>query len=214
VLEALGVNLAMSPEQIGRCIDEVGIGFLFARAHHPAMKHAAPVRAELGVRTMFNLLGPLTNPAGATHQLLGVGDPRKLETMAEALAMLGSSGAWIVHGHGGLDEVALSGPTEVAALDGKGGVRRFALQPEDFGLERAGPSALRGGDVAQNAAIVRAILGGEHGPRRDAVLANAAAALCAANVVEAPREGVARAAAAIDSGAAEAKLTAFIAFGK
>ncbi|MGD8860015.1 MAG: anthranilate phosphoribosyltransferase, partial [Myxococcales bacterium] len=118
VLQALGVSLELSPAQIGRCVDEVGIGFMFARVHHPAMKHAAPVRAELGVRTIFNFLGPLTNPAGATHQLLGVGDGSRLEMMADVLAKLGAAGAWVVHGHGGLDEVALSGPTEVAELRG------------------------------------------------------------------------------------------------
>jgi anthranilate phosphoribosyltransferase len=211
VLEALGVSLEMSPEQIGRCIDEVGIGFMFARVHHPAMKHAAPVRAELGVRTIFNFLGPLTNPAGATHQLLGVGDGSRLEMMADVLAKLGAAGAWVVHGHGGLDEVALSGPTEVAELrDGE--VKRFRVTPADFGVDEAPADALAGGDARENAAITRAILSGEAGPRRDAVVVNAAAALCAAGVEQTPDAAAARVREAIDSGAARAKLDAWVAF--
>lgn len=211
VLEALGIDLNMSPERIGRCIDEVGIGFMFARVHHPAMKHAAPVRAELGVRTLFNWLGPLTNPAAATHQLLGVGDGSRLEIMAEVLRKLGAQGAWVVHGHGGLDEVSLSGPTRVAALQ-DGQVRCFELAPEDFGIEPAAGAELRGGDAARNAEIARAILAGERGPQRDAVVVNAAAALCAAGVASSPREAAARAAGAIDSASAREKLDHWIAF--
>ena len=211
VLEALGIDLNLSPDRVGRCIDELGIGFMFARSHHPAMKHAAPVRAELGARTLFNWLGPLTNPAGATHQLLGVGDPSRLEIMAEVLGLLGSKGAWVVHGHGGLDEVSLSGPTRVAALRGRE-VHCFQIEPSDFGVEPADLGALRGGDAAHNAEIARAVLSGERGPRRDAVVANAGAALCAAGVASSPREGSARAAGAIDSGAASAKLAAWVAF--
>jgi anthranilate phosphoribosyltransferase len=214
MLEALGVDLAMTADAIGQCIDRLGIGFMFARTHHPAMKHAAPVRAELGVRTLFNFLGPLTNPAGATHQLLGVGDARKLETMARVLSLLGCRGAWVVHGHGGLDELSLSGPTEVAALDAGGAIRRFSVTPQDFGLQPADAAALQGGDAAENAAIARAVLAGERGPRRDVVLLNAAAALCAAGVVDGPGAAVARATTAIDSGAARAKLDAWVAFGK
>jgi anthranilate phosphoribosyltransferase len=213
VLEALGIDLAMPPERIGQCIDRVGIGFLFARAHHPAMKHAGPVRAELGVRTLFNLLGPLCNPAGATHQLLGVGDGSRLEMMASVLGLLGAQAAWVVHGHGGLDEVSLSGPTRVAAFE-RGGVRCFEVTPADFGLEPADAAALRGGDTAENAAIARAILEGERGPRRDAVLINAGAALCVAGVASSPRDGADRARHAIDSGAARAKLEAWAAFGR
>ncbi len=212
VLEALGLDLGQPPERIGRCIDSVGIGFMFARAHHPAMRHVGPVRGEIGVRTLFNFIGPLTNPAGATHQLLGVGDPTRLQTMAQVLGMLGTQAAWVVHGHGGLDEVSLSGPTAVAELRG-GEIRRFEIGPEDFGLSAAEPAALRGGDAAENAAIVRAILAGERGPRRDAVLANAGAALCAAGVAGSPREGAERAAQALDSGAAKGKLDAWLAFG-
>ena len=211
VLEALGIDLNLTPERIGRSIDELGIGFMFARVHHPAMKHAAPVRAELGARTLFNWLGPLTNPAGATHQLLGVGDPSRLEIMAEVLGRLGSKGAWVVHGHGGLDEVSLSGPTRVAALRG-GEVHCFQVESSDFGIEPADVSALRGGDAAHNAEIARAVLGGERGPRRDAVVVNAGAALCAAGASSSPRDAAARAAAAIDSGAARAKLAAWVSF--
>lgn len=211
VLEALGVDLSWPPERIGRCIDEVGIGFMFARAHHPAMKHVAPVRAELPVRTLFNLIGPLTNPAGATHQLLGVGDPARLELLVEVLGLVGVQGAWVVHGHGGLDDVSIAGPTRVAELrDGR--VRTFEVQPEDFGLERAPLDALRGGDAAHNAAITRAILGGERGPRRDAVVINAAAALCAAGVESDLRAAAGRAQRAIDDGAAAAKLAAWTSF--
>jgi anthranilate phosphoribosyltransferase len=211
VLEALGVDINAPAERIARCIEQVGIGFMFARAHHPAMKHVGPIRAELGVRTLFNFIGPLTNPAGVTHQLLGVGDGRRLEMMAEVLAMLGTQGAWVVHGHGGLDEVSLSGPTRVAELRG-GKLRTFELQPSDFGVPTADLDALRGGDAVENAAIGRAILGGEHGAKRDAVVINAAAALCAAGVVDSPAEGARRAAAALDEGRAQAKLAAWVAF--
>jgi anthranilate phosphoribosyltransferase len=211
LLEALGIRLDLSPDRVGRCIEQVGIGFMFARVHHPAMKHAAPVRAELGVRTLFNWLGPLTNPAGATHQLLGLSDPARLEDMAQALARLGSKAAWVVHGHGGLDEVSLSGPTRVVALQA-GEIRRFEVRPEDFGLGASEPGALRGGDAAQNAAMTRALLEGERGARRDSVIANAAATLCMAGAAGSPREGAERAAAAIDSGAAKAKLQEWIAF--
>jgi anthranilate phosphoribosyltransferase len=209
VIEALGISLDLAPDRIARCIDEVGIGFMFARAHHPAMKHAAPVRAELGVRTLFNWLGPLSNPAGATHQLLGVVDPSRLEVMAEVLRRLGSQGAWIVHGHGGMDDVSLSGPTRVAALRG-GELSCFDLTPADFGLESSDLAALSGGDAPHNAEIARAILAGERGSRRDAVVINAAAALCAAGIADSPRVGAARAAAALDSGAARAKLAQWV----
>jgi anthranilate phosphoribosyltransferase len=211
LLEALGIDLAQSPERIGRCIDQLGIGFMFARAHHPAMKHVAPVRAELGVRTLFNFLGPLTNPAGATHQLLGVGDGSRLQSMALVLRELGSKGAWVVHGHGGLDEVSLSGPTAVVELR-NGALRSFELGPGDFGVPVTPIGALQGGDAARNAAIAREILAGERGPLRDAVVVNAGAGLCAAGVAGSPKEGADRARAAIDSGAARAKLAAWAAF--
>ena len=184
LLEALGVDIELSPARIAECIESVGIGFMFARAHHPAMRFAAPVRAELGVRTLFNFLGPLTNPAGASHQLLGVGDGSRQEMMAEVLRELGVGG-WVVHGHGGLDEVSLSGPTRVVAVEA-GGARIFEVTPADFGLNEAAPDAIAGGDAAQNAVIARAILVGEPGPCRDAVVLNAAATLCAAAVESSP----------------------------
>jgi anthranilate phosphoribosyltransferase len=211
VLEELGINLELAPERIARCVEEVGIGFLFARAHHPAMKHAGPVRAEIGVRTLLNFLGPLTNPAGATHQLLGIGDPARVELMAQVLLLLGTRAAWVVHGHGGLDEVSLSGPTRVVAVQ-DGALRAFELTPDAFGVEPADAAALRGGDAGENAAIARAILDGERGARRDAVVVNAAAALCVAGAAASPRQAAERAAHAIDSGAAKAKLAAWAAF--
>jgi len=211
VLEALGVSLEMPPSDIGRCISEVGIGFMFARAHHPAMKHVGPVRAELAVRTMFNLLGPITNPADASHRLLGVGDESKLGLMAGALKGAGVEAAWVVHGHGGLDEVALSGPTRVVTL-ARGEIGNMEVTPEDFGVEVAPQEALAGGDASENAAIARSILAGDTGPRRDAVLINAGAALCVAGVASSPREGAERAASAIDSGGAADKLAAWAGF--
>ncbi len=211
VLEALGVSLDLGPERIAACIDELGIGFMFAQVHHPAMRHVASVRNEIGVRTLFNFLGPLCNPAGATHQLLGVGDADKLDVMAEVLALLGAAGAWVVHGDGGLDELSLSGRTRVTALR-EGRVERFEVTPSDFGLSPAPLSALRGGDALENAAIVRAVFAGEPGPRRDAVVLNAAAALCVAGAAGSPREGAERATLAIDSGAAREKLDAWARF--
>jgi anthranilate phosphoribosyltransferase len=213
VIEALGVDLDLAPDGIARCLDELGLAFLFARAHHPAMRHAAPVRAELGVRTLFNWVGPLSNPAGATHQLLGIGDPSRLEIMAEVLRQLGCKGAWVVHGHGALDEVSLSGQTRVAELRG-GQVRCFEVGPADFGVAPGELAALRGGDAAHNAEITRAILGGERGPRRDAVVLNAGATLCAAGLAASPREAAARAAAALDSGAAREKLARWVALAR
>lgn len=211
VLEALGVRLDAPVEAIARCIDELGIGFMFARVHHPAMRHAGPVRSEIGVRTLFNWLGPLCNPAGATHQLLGVGDGTKLEVVASALQALGTTRAWVVHGHGGLDEVSLSGATRVAEV-GPTSVDVFEVRPEDFGLSPAPAELLAGGDAAHNARLALALLDGERGPIRDAVVLNAAAALCAAGSEREPRAAASRAAEAIDSGAARAKLQAWIGF--
>lgn len=212
VLEALGIDLTQSAEAIGRSIDSIGIGFMFARTHHPAMKHAAPVRAELGVRTLLNFLGPLTNPANATHQLLGVGDATKLRLMAEVLRILGAQGAWVVHGHGGLDEVSVSGETRVIELR-EGELRERMVTPEDFGVQRSDVAALLGGDAVENARVMRAMFEGERGAKRDAVVVNAAAALCVAGVTQSPREAAAMTAAALDSGAARAKLSEWIAFG-
>lgn len=213
VLEALGVDLAMDAERVAACIEQVGIGFMFARVHHPAMKHAAPVRSELGIRTLFNLLGPLTNPAGATHQLLGLGDGSKVDLVAQVLLELGTEGAWVVHGADGLDEVSLAGPTQVAEVRG-GEIRRRQVSAQTFGLAPAPLQALKGGEVAVNADIARAILAGEQGPRRDAVVLNCAAALCAAGIEVDPVAAAARAATAIDDGHASSKLQAWVEFSR
>ena len=205
VLEALGVRIDLSPRAVEQCIEEVGIGFLFAPSHHAAMRHAAPVRRELGIRTLFNLLGPLANPASATHQVVGVFDPSRLEQLAEALAVLGLAGAWVVHGEGGLDEVSPSGPTKVAALSA-GQVRTFEVSPEDFGLQAVPLEALRGGDAEENAEILRQVLRGEHGPPRNAVILNAAAGLCVTGAAGDPASAARLAGDAIDTGAARDTL--------
>ena len=210
LLEALGVSLDATPAQVERCIAEVGIGFMFARAHHPAMRHAAPVRAEIGIRTLFNFLGPLSNPASPSHQLLGVGDGSKLDQMAQVLGLLGTTAAWVVHGDGGLDEISLSGPTQVAKLVG-GSVERDELVPEDFGVERAPLAALAGGDAKANAAIGRAILEGDKGAPRDAVVINAAGALCVVGAASDPLQAAERAQEALDSGAAKGILARWVA---
>ena len=210
VLEALGVRLEAEPAEVARTLDALGITFLFAPAFHGALKHAAPVRRELGLRTFFNLLGPLANPASATHQLLGVYDPARVRQIAEVLGALGVRGAWVVHGHGGLDEVSPSGPTHVAVLS-NGAVAERTLEPRDFGLEPVALDALAGGDASENARIARAILEGEHGPPRTAVVINAAAALCAAGEMDDLREARERAEEAIDRGAALALLERWIA---
>jgi anthranilate phosphoribosyltransferase len=205
VLEALGVRIDLTLERAQQCIEEVGIGFLFAPSHHAAMRHAAPVRRELGIRTIFNLLGPLSNPASATHQVVGVYDGARVEQLAGALGSLGLTAAWVVHGQGGLDEVSPSGPTVVAQLrDGK--VSTFEVTPDDFGLAEVPIEALRGGDAQRNAEIIRGVLGGEQGPARVAVLLNAAAALCVAGVASDPRTAAERAGQAVDSGAAAQTL--------
>ena len=211
VLEALGVCIDLSPEQVARCVREVGVGFLFARQHHAALRHAAPIRQELGLRTFFNMLGPLTNPAGATHQVVGVYDGARVRQMAEVLGLLGSEAAWVVHGHGGIDELSTSGPTQVAELR-DGVVQERVVTPADFGLEAAPLEALVGGDAATNADIARVVLGGERGPRRTAVLLNAGASLCVAGLADSPRAGAERAAHTIDSGLATAKLDEWVAF--
>ncbi len=213
VLEQLGVVLEMPSDRVAECLRENGIGFMFARTYHPAMRFAAPVRSELGIRTLFNLLGPLTNPASATHQLLGIYDPSRLEQIAQVLALLGSKRAWVVHGEDGLDEVSPTGKTRVAQLD-DGKVSTFELSPEDFGVEQISLDAIKGGNAERNAAITREILAGQKGPRRDVVLLNAAAALCVAGKADSPEQGARRAAEAIDSGAASAKLDAWITFGR
>jgi anthranilate phosphoribosyltransferase len=210
VLEALGVNVDLDPDGVGRCIEKIGIGFLFARTLHPAMKFVAPVRAELGIRTIFNVLGPLTNPAGATRQVIGVYDESLCEPLARVLLNLGSEHVLVVHGRVGLDEIATVGETFVA--EGyKGQVMPFTLTPKDLGLGKADPADLApGADAAENATILRGILSGESGPRREIVLANAAAALYVAGLVPTLRAGTEKAALALDSGAAREKLDTLI----
>ncbi len=204
VLAELGVNLDLTPEQVGKCIDEVGIGFLFAPKFHPAMKHAIGPRREMGQRTIFNILGPLTNPAGATHQMIGVYDPKLTQPMAEVLGDLGVRAAMVVHGHGGLDELTTDGPNRVSHLN-DGRVETYEMNARDFGLKRATQDDLRGGEPAVNASMFCALLKGEdQSPRRDVVVLNAAAALASENgdfpaaIVEAQLS--------LDSGAALAKL--------
>lgn len=211
VMEALGVRLDVPPMRMGEAIQSVGIGFLFAPALHPAMRHVMRARTELKMRTVFNLLGPLTNPAGAGAQVLGVYDESLVDTIAHALAELGSTRAFVVHGVGGLDEISLAGETRVGEVRG-GTVRLYNVTPEDFGLRRAPLSELTGGDAAANADTIRRILGGEPGPRRDIVLANTAAALVAVGRAKDFAAGAQLAAQAIDSGAARAKLHALVAF--
>jgi len=213
VLEALGVNLALEPEAVGAAIEKVGIGFLFAPRLHAAMKYAMRARQDLRVRTIFNLLGPLTNPAGASAQVLGVYDASYAELMARALGELGTVRAFVVHGADGLDEISLSGETHVAELR-DGVVRSYTVVPEDFGLRRAPLEAIAGGDAATNARIVRRVLKGELGPHREIVQANAAAALVAAGRASDWHEGVHLAAQSIDSGAARAKLEALVEFSR
>jgi len=204
VLSVLGVNLQASPAQQRRSLDEAGIAFLFAPAYHGAMRHVGPVRAEIGFRTVFNLLGPLSNPAGAKRQVMGVYDPRLLEPLAEVLGRLGATRAWTVHGQG-LDELTTTGETEVAEWK-DGAVRRFSVKPEDAGLPRASIDALRGGDAEENAVALRALLDGARGPYRDIVLLNAAAALVVADRAVDLAEGAAMAAAVIDDGRAAKAL--------
>jgi anthranilate phosphoribosyltransferase len=205
VVEALGVRIDLTPERVQRCIEQVGIGFLFAPSHHRAMRHAAPVRQELGIRTLFNLLGPLSNPASATHQVVGVYDRARTIPLAEALGSLGLTAAWVVHGEGGLDEISPSGSTTVAQL-ADGEVTTLEMSPGDFGLPEVPIEALRGGDAQRNAEIIDGVLLGDQGPARVAVLINAAAALCVTGLTSDRRAAAERAAEAIDSGAAKATL--------
>jgi len=201
VFEELGVNVAATPVVVERALQEANIAFFFAPTFHPSMRHAAPVRREMGVRTTFNLLGPLTNPAGAARQIVGVPRPELTQVMARALLLLGSERAWVVHGAGGIDEISTAGHTKVSECRG-GSVHTFFIHPSDFGIARATPDDLRGGDATQNAAIVRQVIAGGRGAARDIVVLNAGAALYVAGRVGSVREGIAAAAAAIDSGAA------------
>ena len=210
VLQALGVDIDLNADQVGRCIREAGIGFMFAPAHHPAMKNVGPTRLELGTRTIFNLLGPLSNPAGVKRQMVGTFSRQWIEPMAQVLNNLGSERVWVVHGSDGLDEITTSGPTSVAELkDGK--VRTFDISPEDAGLERVKPEALRGGDAAHNATALLDVLKGKRGPFRDVALLNAAAALIVAGKAEDLRGAAALATKAVDSGEAEGRLDRLIA---
>jgi anthranilate phosphoribosyltransferase len=207
VLEGLGVQIELDAEGVARCLREAGIGFMYAPKFHPAMRYAGPVRREIGIRTAFNILGPLTNPARARHQVLGVPDPALAEKMARALSRLDTVHALVVHGHGGLDELALSGPNLVFDVHGGQEPRRMELTLDELGLKSAPKEAVLGGDVAANVAIVRAILGGaEQGPKRDIVLLNSAAALVAADQAADLREGLDLARASLDSGKARERM--------
>ncbi|MCC7031737.1 MAG: anthranilate phosphoribosyltransferase [Acidobacteria bacterium] len=201
VLQALGVEVQMSPEGAARALDEAGIGFLFAPTFHPAMRHAAQARRDLGIRTAFNLLGPLTNPARPARQVVGVPRPELTELLARTLLALGAERAWVVHGADGLDELSTTGHTKVSEVRG-GAVHTFYVHPADFGLPKAAAGALAGGDAATNAGIIRRVLAGEAGPARDVVLLNAGAALMLAGEADSVREGIARAADALDAGRA------------
>jgi anthranilate phosphoribosyltransferase len=211
VLEAAGVNLELTPEQVGRCIDEVGVGFLFAPRHHGAMKHAVGPRREMGVRTLFNVLGPLTNPAGAPNQVLGVFSNRWLEPLARVLGRLGSRHVMVVHAEDGLDEISIGAPTRVAELS-DGDVKVYLIAPEDFGFERANLSGLKVNDAAESLAMIQAVLEGRPGPARDIVLLNAGAAIYVAGLADTLAAGIDRAREAIDSGAAAEKLRQLVAF--
>jgi anthranilate phosphoribosyltransferase len=211
VLEALGFRLELPPARIERSIDELGFGFLFAPTHHPAMRHAAPVRRELAARTVFNVLGPLTNPAGARAQVVGVYEPALVRTIAEVLAQLGARRAFVVHGAGGIDELSPAGPNLVCEVV-DGSVSEREIDPLELGVPRCDPDELRGGSPEQNAAAIRAVFEGENGGRRSAVLLNAAGAIAAAGHAHDLREGLTLATDALDSGAAAARLEELIRF--
>jgi anthranilate phosphoribosyltransferase len=210
VLEALGVRIDLGPAEVARCIREAGFGFMFAPAHHGATRHVVPVRKELGVRTIFNFLGPLTNPAGATRQVIGVSDPAFLETIAGALARLGAESALVVSSADGLDEMSTSGTTHVVEVGG-GELRRYEVAPEDVGLPRADFAAVAGGPPAHNADVARRILSGEAGAARDLAVLNAGAAVYVSGRVDALGDGVRAAEAALDSGAAAEALERLVA---
>ncbi|MCM3880730.1 MAG: anthranilate phosphoribosyltransferase [Vicinamibacterales bacterium] len=210
VYEALGVDIAATPAVVEASLETVGIAFFFAPTFHPSMRHATPVRRELGVRTAFNLLGPLTNPANTRTQLVGVPHSELTELIARALLLLGAERAWVVHGADGIDELSTTGHTKVSECR-NGSVRTFYVHPSDFGLPKAASKDLHGGDAAMNAAIVQEILGGEKGPRRDVVLLNAGASLFIGGKAGSVQEGIQRAARAIDSGAGIATLNAMVA---
>ena len=210
VLEALGAEIGLGPEEVGRCIEEVGIGFMFARTHHPAMRHVAPVRAELPFRTVFNLLGPLTNPAGAKRQIVGVFHRDYVHPVAEALRELGAEKALVVHGADGLDEITVTGPTLVAEVS-NGSVTEYELSPEQFGLLRHTPDGLLGGDAHLNARVLRDVLSGEErGAARAVILLNAGAGIYVSEIAKTIEEGIHLAEESISSGAAEGALERFV----
>ncbi len=209
VLEAAGVRLDLGPQQVARCIDEVGVGFLFAPLHHGAMRHAIGPRREMGVRTVFNLLGPLTNPAGAPYQVLGVFHERWLTPLAQVLGRLGARHVLVVHAADGLDEISIGAPTQVAELEGDT-VRRYAIRPADFGLQETPLEAIKVGSAAQSLEVIRQVLAGEPGPARDIVGLNAGAAIYAAGLARDLGEGVGRAMRVLDSGAGLERLDALV----
>ncbi len=209
VLEALGVKIDLGAQGVKRCLEEVGIGFLFAPAFHPAMKYATVPRREIGIRTVFNILGPLTNPAGAQAQVVGVADSRVMEKLAVALKGLGSRQALVVHGEDGLDEITITGKTYVCELRDNY-IRNYTISPEDFGFTRASPDSLKGGTADENARLLRGVLAGNAGPRRDVVLMNSAAVLVAGERVATIKEGIALAGEIIDTRQAQAKLEQLI----
>ena len=207
VLEAAGVKIDLGPEGVERCIQEVGMGFMFAPTFHPAMRFAGPLRREIGIRTVFNILGPLTNPAGARSQVLGIADGSLGENMARVLQHLGSQHALVVHGEDGLDEISIAAPSQIWELQ-NGSIRGYTVTPEDLGLTRASADAIRGGSAEENVTAMNRVLSGEKGPHRDVVLLNAAAALAAGDAVQDLRQGITQASEAIDSGRAMEKLHA------
>ena len=210
VLEALGAEIGLEPREVGRCIEEVGIGFMFARSHHPAMRHVVPVRAELPFRTVFNLLGPLTNPAGAERQLVGVFDGDYVRPVAEALRDLGAEKALVVHGADGLDEITVTGPTLVAEVS-DGSITEYKISPEQFGFSRHDPGGLLGGDAHLNARVLKDVLSGEEeGAARDVILLNAGAAVYVSGRAKTLEEGVRLAGESIESGAATEALESFV----
>jgi anthranilate phosphoribosyltransferase len=210
VLAALGVNIDLSPQGISRCIEQAGIGFMFAPAHHPAMKNVGPTRVELGTRTIFNLLGPLSNPAGVKRQMVGVFSRQWIEPLTLVLKNLGSESVWVVHGSDGLDEITTAGPTYVAALE-NGTVRTFEITPEELGLERVKSEALRGGSAKDNAQALVDVLKGKVGALRDVAILNAAAALTVAGRAKDLKQGLALAQTSIDSGEAAGRLQRLVA---
>jgi anthranilate phosphoribosyltransferase len=209
VLAALGVKIDLPPDKIAHCIREAGIGFMFAPAHHPAMKNVNPTRVELGTRTIFNLLGPLSNPAGVRRQMMGVFSRQWTEPLAKVLKILGCERAWVAHGADGLDEITTTGPTSVTALE-NGEIRSFEISPEEFGLPKVKPEALRGGDAATNAQAVEDVLKGKKSPFRDVALLNAAAALVVAGTAKDLKAGLQLASQSLDSGEAEGRLDRLI----